>query len=360
MQRTQLIHISSANRRSGTPADFWVTLPHAAIKLDRTRGRIKVSVVSAVVNRSWYSVTAANSTWSVLDGSTTTNLTLPEGYYDVISLRTALAALLPGWGVTYLRVTNKFRFQPPPDGKTYRFSLPGYAYELLGFQRGAQPTGTNASPLVSQRPVKLNRENSVCVHASLPKERGAVVDNLATSGFVESHVLVAIPIDNITFAANESDMYTYTLTAQHLDDIRFWVTDDTGRALELQYDWCLTLRITYTEGDDAMDALSSSVARGGGRAIGGVGGANRKVAEFSAPVVRKVAQFARPVANAVSGIALAAGQPEIALLAKGVSKAADWVSGAAPKVTDALGKASAIGARMQGAGSALMGASGGG
>ena len=31
--------------------------------------------------------------------------------------------------------------------------------------------------------------------------------------------------------------------------------------LELQYDWCLTLRITYTEGDDAMDTLSGSVAR---------------------------------------------------------------------------------------------------
>ncbi|KAG2450367.1 hypothetical protein HYH02_004872 [Chlamydomonas schloesseri] len=57
----------------------------------------------------------------------------------------------------------------------------------------------------------------------------------------------------------------------------------------------------------------------------------------------------------MSGIALAAGQPEIALFAKGVSKAADWVSGAAPTVTDALGKASAIGARMQGGGSALMG-----
>ncbi|KAG2441213.1 hypothetical protein HYH02_010057 [Chlamydomonas schloesseri] len=266
MQRTQLIHISSANRRSGTPGDFWVTLPHAAIKLDRTRGRIKVSVVSAVVNRSWYSVTAANSAFAVFDGSSTTNLTLPEGYYDVNSLRTALASLLPGWGVTYQRLTNKFRFQPPADGKTYRFSFPGYAYELLGFQRGAQPTATSASPLTSQRPVKLNRENTVCVHASLPKERGAVVDNLATSGFVESHVLVSIPIDaapfdNITFAANESDMYTYALTAQHLDEMRFWVTDDTGRALEPQYDWCMTLRVIYTEGDDALDTLSGSVAR---------------------------------------------------------------------------------------------------
>ncbi|EFJ42698.1 hypothetical protein VOLCADRAFT_97121 [Volvox carteri f. nagariensis] len=333
--------------------DFWVTLPHAAIKLDCTRGRIKVSVVSAVVNRSWYSVTAANSAFAVFDGSSTANLTLPEGYYDVNSLHTTLAVLLPGWGVTYLRLTNKFRFQPPADGKTYRFSFPGYMYELLGFQRGSQPTGTSANPLVSQHPVKLNRENTLCVHASLPKEWGAVVDNLATSGFVEGHVLVSIPIDaapfdNITFAANESDMYTYALSAQHLDEICFWVTDDTGRTLEPQYDWCMMLRVIYTEGDDALDTLSGS------RALGSVGGAIRKVAEFSAPVVCKVAQFARPVANAVSGITLAAGQPEIALLAKGVSKTADWVSGAAPKAEAVLEKASAIGTRMQGAGSTLM------
>lgn len=92
-----------------------------------------------------------------------------------------------------------------------------------------------------------------------------------------------------------------------------------------------------------------------GRTLNSVGGTVKKIADFAAPVVRRVAELAKPVADGIAGVSLALGQPEIALLAKGVSKAADWIQGAAPKVQAGIDKAGAIGSRMQGLGQSLGG-----
>ena len=78
------------------------------------------------------------------------------------------------------------------------------------------------------------------------------------------------------------------------------------------------------------------VSHGANKLFGKLGGVVKKVADFAAPVVKKIGEYARPVADAVSGVALAFGQPEIAALAqgagraveKGVGKYEKWVSGA--------------------------------
>ena len=70
----------------------------------------------------------------------------------------------------------------------------------------------------------------------------------------------------------------------------------------------------------------------------------KKVADFAAPIAKKVGEYARPVADAVSGVAMVFGQPEIAALAQGAGravekwahKAEDW-SGMAQDATKAFG-----------------------
>ena len=82
----------------------------------------------------------------------------------------------------------------------------------------------------------------------------------------------------------------------------------------------------------------------GSRMIGNVGGTVRKIADFAAPVVRKIGENVRPIADSVSGIALALGQPEIALAAQGVSKLADMYM---PKVQNVINKAGAFGSKLE-------------
>ncbi|PNH07793.1 hypothetical protein TSOC_005720 [Tetrabaena socialis] len=110
----------------------------------------------------------------------------------------------------------------------------------------------------------MNREGAVVIHCDLPKTKGSVIDNFSSPAFVESNVLVKIsiespPFDNISFKANSTDLHSFYITAQHVHDLHLWVTDENNRALELPYDWSLTLRIDYFEGPDPLGELQKSV-----------------------------------------------------------------------------------------------------
>lgn len=263
--RSQLIYINSANRVKGNPSDFTVRIPHGLLKADKM-GRIKVSVVDAIINRSWYTVTSKNNSFQVvnLTDNITTTVTLPIGYYNVNQLRSTLSSSLLNWSVLYNNQLNKFTFVPPNNSKVYNFVFSNPCSDLLGFTMSDRPGGTFNSPIISSIPLKVNQENAIIVHSDLPKEKHSSVDNMSSVNFVESNVLIKMPIsvqpfDNITFMASSEQMHSFFLSVQHVNDIRFWVTDESNQPLDLSYNWTLTLRVEYQEGEDTMEALKESV-----------------------------------------------------------------------------------------------------
>lgn len=90
-----------------------------------------------------------------------------------------------------------------------------------------------------------------------------------------------------------------------------------------------------------MGFFNSAVSKGR-RFIGTTGKVLRKVGDFAAPIVNKIGQYARPVGDAATILSTALGQPEVG---KVINRAADFF--ASGKASDLVGKASAIGARMQ-------------
>ena len=268
--RHQSVFINSANRiPGGTPSDFRVNFNDGMIRAPPGLFA-SMALVDAVINRSWYNVTAANNTFTVLSIEGSSNVfTNPVGSYDVNSFRVALQALLGiVYDVTYDARLNKYTYTylntSDPVGYRFRFS-DNRCGELMGFGTlvGITEIFNSFTPLVGTDPVKLSKETAVVIHCDVPTVIGASIDNFSVSTFDESDVIgvipmTAAPFDNISFAAATcgGGGCVYDLAVTDVTSMRFYVTDENDRPLDLSFDWTLVLKFTFANhDDDKMTAL---------------------------------------------------------------------------------------------------------
>ena len=263
----QLVIVNSRNRVYGTKHDFYVNIADGLVRASNTEEVIQVTVVDAVINRSWYSVQDNNNTYRVENVQTgaSTTFHLPVGYYNVNTLQAALKAHLVGWTITYDRQTNKYTFQSPNDAQTYRFVFEESQTSLLfGFDVADRPVVRSDQPLTSTYPVRVNAETCVLIHSDVPKLKASTIDNIASKTFAHSDVLCVIPIsaapfDNVVYS-NANDNYTFHLSSKALNMVRFYLTDEFNRPILLPHDWMLTLKVTYVQKDDAVKDTLARIA----------------------------------------------------------------------------------------------------
>jgi hypothetical protein len=250
-----LIFITSANRLSGTPSDFTVSLPNSVLA-NPWGGRTKVTVVDAILNRCFYSVRSINNKFSVKQVTTgvTTQYTIPYGNYTIQSWQAALGKLLPGWTITHDPTSGLCTFLPTALG-IYQLAFQGRSSSLFGFNPGDTPTGTNISGIVSSYPLKLNIDSFINIHHSLPKMFNSSVANYRQQDFQENDVLVRLPCNvpafaNITYQ-NTRDDFSFYLGNTHVNSLRLYLTSEWYDTLDpFPYDWSLTLRVDYESLDD--------------------------------------------------------------------------------------------------------------
>ena len=94
------------------------------------------------------------------------------------------------------------------------------------------------------------------VHCDVPKLRCSAVDNVSQPYFLESDVLISVPItaapfDVISFIDNGGATFAVDLALNYVHDVRIWLTDNAGNALALPYDWSMVLKLIYSTPDDA-------------------------------------------------------------------------------------------------------------
>ena len=276
--QTQLLHVSSAGRTSGTIGDFYIDVPHGLVRAAAT-GRVRVSVVSCSVSRSWYSITPQNNVLTVTSssglspplggggsavtsGTSATSVTFQPGYYTVLTLRAAAAALLPGWAVTYDRVSNTYAFRPPNDGATHTLAAAGALRLALGLGPSGSGGGTFAAPIRSALPSRVSAETSLLVRSSLPLRKGSVVDNYAGGEMRESDVLLEMPInappfDTLSYQNGGGEpQHSFELATTHLQDLRLWLTDERGAPIEPAFDWSLVLKVTMGAAGSVHDVIA--------------------------------------------------------------------------------------------------------
>ena len=250
--RSQIIHINSVNRVSGTPGDFRVQMDHALHRLENFKGTIRVEPVQCVVNRSWYTIDDSNNTFAVFDGETLYEYEVPVGFYNVKSFIQTLGDLLKGWLLGWEQLTNTYSFRPPNNGLTYNLIMSSYVCVLMGLDFGKEYEVSYDAPLRSLRPVKMTHESVLLVHSELPRSKMSAVDNLNTPQMRESTILLKIPIleapfDNLCWRSNSRDIISFDLTQSYLSQMHIWLTDEFGRAIRPAYDWTISLRVDYIE-----------------------------------------------------------------------------------------------------------------
>lgn len=271
-----MLYINSANRDidSASVSDFRVTFAESLIR-GASSEKLSCEVTDVCMNRSWYTFSATVNSFQV-NGVT---LSLPVGYYTVASLRSELVILLntitPGWTVGYTARTNTFTYGPAlaTPNISYTFTFNNAIAALLGFRVSDTPTVVSGSSMTSYLPVKVNLESTVLVHSDLPKTRCASLDNAVDANsapgisvFRESDVLISVPItvsgfDNISYTTSGSGIYSADLALNYLHRLRFWVTDELGNPLSLQYDWTLALKLSFTSTSGPKDSLPGDVKR---------------------------------------------------------------------------------------------------
>ena len=257
--RSQLLNINSANRVSGTPYDFFVNITNGLVMCEKHE-TMKMIVIDCCINKSWYTIDSSNNSFllktvRVGGGYRTVPYTIPVGYYDVLQLRYELSVLLVGWTIAYSSTTNTYTYTPPNNGDTYTLFFQNNACELMGFNITETPSGSYSSAFTSSIPIKVNLENAVCVHCDVSKVNNACVDNFSGQGFVDSDLLIKIPIQsdafqNIVYQSQGNDNISYDLSLKCLHTMRLWVTDENQRPLQLPYDWTICLKIEFDRETD--------------------------------------------------------------------------------------------------------------
>jgi hypothetical protein len=254
VNRSQLVFVNSKQRLTGQPYEFTLNFNDGLLKAEKGCF-MRLTVEEATINRSWYSIQEGSNSFDLVDSyNNITPIVFPIAYYNAVDIRTTLAGLLPaGWTTTYDRKTNKFTITRGNDSTpSYKFVFTNGLNEVLGFRAGEEPTYTIANPSVTSTiPIRVNEENAVCIHSDMPRSKFSSMDNHDTSNksFKESSIICKIPIqcapfDNVVYLV-QSPMFVFDITANNISTVRFWVTDENDRVLQLPYDWSMTFNIEH-------------------------------------------------------------------------------------------------------------------
>lgn len=222
------------------------------VDVDTMKEEVFVSVRNAVVPFSWYSINSTNNKLVIIYDDVTYTLTIPNGNYNVTTLRTQVASLINathgGHGhdisITYNNKTNKFLFTSSHHGFTLKSD--STCFEVLGFKDGAD----YASSLVSGT---YTLESTIAVNLFVVRTIYVVSDNFILNNInastpQSSNILASIPV-----IGNPNNILHYTnTTAKHkihhlnnITNLHIKLTDQDGDVIEFNdVNWSMTIELT--------------------------------------------------------------------------------------------------------------------
>lgn len=241
IESKQTIYVNSKNRSSGTPSEFTITLD-----IDKNIAFDKISVIDAVIPRSFYNIGSRNDTFVVSENGNERTITIPRANYSRKSLKNVVQTLLntnPEPGYSY--VVSKDASSVGDSGK-YTFTVttanpqPSFIFSStsplaeLGFTVGTHAFVGNV--LVSEKVVNLLEKNRLVLRSNICQNNtNSTLQNIvASSGSSFDYIVFQnpTPVENHRdFIRNSSNSYTFQLFDENLNP------------LELDLDFSFTLML---------------------------------------------------------------------------------------------------------------------
>jgi hypothetical protein len=235
-----ITYINSINRISGTSTDF-------SIKLNLPQGGIfnRVCVRQVSIPSSYYSISNGYNTFTLVEGSNSAVITIPQGSYSVLSLQSTLTSLLnlnsPS-GFTYTisfpsysqTQTNKYTFTVSGNGGVLpSFNFGTSLYLQMGFYASSSNSFsynalTGIYSLTSSNVVCLNPINRIFIQSSslCPDEQNNTLLELLLASNYQNGAFIFYETVNYDIASKNFDSNNNNVA-------NFFICDELGNALQL-------------------------------------------------------------------------------------------------------------------------------
>ena len=213
-----------------------------AIEMPEDR-KIYLSVQSASIPFSFYNVDYFNNTliYSVGGGSNIV-VTIPQGNYNVTSLRTYLLTVMPNFTITYTSMNNTFTFTH--SSSDFSFESNSTCMEILGFDE--YETYSSSSRVLTS----VNSINLFTIRNIYIQSNNLIVKNINHATPNNCSILCSIPLttgqNSILNYSNVNNVKSSVDNIRNFTMLNISLTDQDGDILDLNgCHWSCTLQIDY-------------------------------------------------------------------------------------------------------------------
>ena len=288
---TQVVHINSFNRDSGTVGNFRVTFADGLIRSPTNDyDTVLIEPILMTINRSWPSVSIPDNTFVLIKYNTSTmeagvnTITIDPGYYTtnpgsasnwIIYLNTLLAC---DFSVEFNPTSYRLKFNILDPKFGYQMVFNTWVCFMFGFEYNASVSfggPGNPSYVISDLPIRMSLESLLLVHTDLCLQPNNVVSNIIVSNNNNNNVSTthssdvflavalngAAPYDTITWeTTGGGSSKPFELTNPDITHLNVYLTDEFGRSIEPAFDYTISFRISYVSKNMNVSGIQQSVS----------------------------------------------------------------------------------------------------
>ena len=245
----QIFYINSTNRISGTNSNFTYSLD-----IDQNSEYDRAVVMQCSIPKSYYLIESGYNTFTLREGVLSATVTITPGNYNRKSFQTVLTTSLNSasptiwtYAIAYPNTlsaadTGKFIFTVTGNGGVQpAFIFTRNVYEAMGFRSNSTNTFV-ANSLTSTNVIKLQAEDTLYIHSDLVSNKG---DNVLQEVFANGDPsYAAINFQNVC-----PDAYAKKITLSGSNSYCFYLTDESGTAIDLNGQNMQIVLLLYKEND---------------------------------------------------------------------------------------------------------------
>lgn len=228
------LYVDSHQRLGGTDSnfDYRVAFPN-----DKVYDR--VVLLSAVIPKSYWLISASNDTFLLTEGATTVTVTVPHGDYILFAFRSVVEGLLNtaspnGWTytMTYPNIasaanTGKWTWTVTGNTSQPAFTVTNNMYKQLGFVRNSTTT-FSGSTLTSTNVIKLQVDDRLFINSNI------VAGDSLVNGNVLQEINASPSPDYSTIVYQNTAMEYYSKPLNWGKNVyTFSLTNEDGDSLDL-------------------------------------------------------------------------------------------------------------------------------